>query len=117
MSRFFKAAANSWGLIRTVRILFPYQLSSSVSSTNPELISQDSLVFIAANRNGMLGPFEGLRLIRYETCREQHRPSWLQRFHDAIEEGQAVYDALDQLYESGWHPDWIINHVVFEMAF
>ena len=84
----------------------------------PELMSQGhEFVFVAANWEWHAPkPCEGLRLIRYETRRDKQPKDghpWLHRFHTAIEEGQAVYEALGKLHESGWHPDWIINHVGF----
>lgn len=56
----------------------------------------------------------GLKLIQYQTLRDQQYQGchpWLQRFQDAIQEGQAVFDALIALRDNGWCPDWIINHV------
>ena len=84
----------------------------------PELIAHGhDVVFVAANCEWHAPQsIDGLRLIRYETSREQQSKDghpWLHRFHDAIEEGQAVYDALEELDETGWQPDWIINHVGF----
>lgn len=74
------------------------------------------VVFLCRSREWHAPNVAGVRLIPFEP----HRPGggasihpYLRRFEEAVLQGQAAYRALQPLVNSGWSPDWIINHVGF----
>lgn len=74
------------------------------------------VVFLCRSKEWHAPDVDGVRIIPYEP----HRGGggavihpYLRRFEEAVLHGQAAYRALQPLVESGWKPDWIVNHVGF----
>lgn len=83
----------------------------------PALVdSGHEVVFLCCNKEWHAPNIPGVRLIRFESHRAVSGASihpYLRNFEAAVLQGQAAYRALEPLAQSGWAPDWIINHVGF----
>lgn len=74
------------------------------------------VVFIAKSLEWHAPNPDGFRLISYKTHRQDSGPyqhPYLRRLEAGVIEGQGAFRATRQLFEDGWEPDFIINHVGF----